>query len=270
MTNHKKELDLIKKAAYHFLPKGAFIAGGALTSAFTNSNINDVDIYFKTKEDFIESIYNAYDENLWCVSATDRAVTFVRDDCIIQLMHFDFFPTAEAVFDAFDYTVCMAAYDIDAEDFIFQEDFMKHAAQRKLSFHSGTRYPYNSLLRVLKYQQRGYTINKADLLRIGLTCQRVPVDSWESLADAIGGQYGERALINTEAPFSIEAAVDLFKGTDEFIVVKDKEAMPGCAEDLLVKIGLMTEEECEALRKAEEDAYKTRWNSTVWLNAPKV
>lgn len=259
MTRHKKELDLIKKAANSFLPSGAFIAGGALTSAFTNSPINDVDIYFKDKESFVDAIHCAYDDNLWCVAATDRAVTFVRDDCIIQLMHFDFFPTAEAVFDAFDYTVCMAAYDIDAKDFVFQEDFMKHAAQRKLSFHSGTRYPYNSLLRVLKYQQRGYTLNKADLLRIGLSCQRVPVASWEDLADAIGGQYGERALLETDVPFSIEAAIDLFKGTEEFKVVKDKDAMPGDAEELLNKIGMLSDEDYAAQRKALEDARATFW-----------
>ena len=259
MTKHKKELDLIKTAANSFLPKGAFIAGGALTSAFTNTVINDVDIYFKDKESFVNAVLDAYDEQLWCVAASDRAVTFVRDDCIIQLMHFDYFPTAEAVFDAFDYTVCMAAYDIDAEEFIFQEDFMKHAAQRTLQFHSGTRYPYNSLLRVLKYQERGYTINKANLLRIGLTCQRVPVDSWESLADAIGGQYGERALIESKEPFTLEAAIDLFKNTEEFIVVKDKSAITDNAEELLHSIGIRSDEEYAAYKKEMAEYSKTRW-----------
>ncbi len=262
MTSHKKELDLITKAAQHFLPEGAFIAGGALTSVFTDTQINDVDIYFKTKEAFIEAIHYAYDETLWCVAASDRAVTFVKDDSIIQLMHFDFFPTAEAIFDAFDYTVCMAAYDIDAKEFKFDDNFMKHASQRKLSFHSGTRYPYNSLLRVLKYQDRGYKINKADLLRIGLTCQSVPVTSWEELSDAIGGQYGERALLDTEAPFSITAAVDLFKDTSEFIVVKNKAVMPSYAEELLHKIGMLSDDEFKAV---EEDRNKpwSGWATTV-------
>lgn len=255
MTQHKKELDLISKAASHFMPEGAFIAGGALTSAFTNNHINDVDMYFKSEELFKQAIEHAYDDTLWCVAATDRAVTFVKDDNVIQLMHFDFFETPSAVFDAFDYTVCMAAYDVDAKEFVFHEDFMKHAAQRKLSFHSGTRYPYNSLLRVLKYQQRGYTINKADLLRIGLSCQRVPVASWEDLADAIGGQYGEKALLETETPFSLDAAIELFQNTEEFIVVKDKQAMPGNAEELLHKIGLVSDEDYAAQKKEREKYY---------------
>lgn len=238
---HVKELQSILKAAQHFTPPGAFIAGGALTSAFTGLGINDIDIYFKNKEAFIEAIQQAYDESLWCVAATDRAVTFVRDNSVIQLMHFDFFETAEAIFDAFDYTVCMAAYDIDKQDFVMHEDFMKHAAQRFLRFHSGTRYPYGSLMRVLKYQSRGYTIGKSDLLRIGLCLQRVPLESWDDLAAAIGGQYGEKAKVDTDKPFSLDAALELFTDT-EITVHGGQEDMPGHAGALLYKLGMIAED----------------------------
>jgi hypothetical protein len=237
MTQHNKELKALKEAAYHFLPSGAFIAGGALTSVFTNTPVNDVDIYFKTEKDFILAVGQAYDEGLWCVAASDRAVTFVKDNHVIQLMHFDFFETGQDIFDVFDFTVAMAAYDIDKEEFVFHEDFLKHASQRFLRFHSGTRYPYGSLLRVLKYQQRGYTIGKGDLLRIGLSLQKVPLSSWEDLATAIGGQYGEKALIETDRPFSMDAAIELFKESD-FIADKQAEEMPGNAYDLLEKINV--------------------------------
>lgn len=252
---HQKELQSIKQAANHFLPAGAFIAGGALTSAFTNQPINDVDIYFKTEADFVEAVQQAYDESMWCVAATDRAVTFVYRDSVVQLMHFDYFADANAIFDAFDYTVSMAAFDIDANEFVFHEDFMKHAAQRYLKFHSGTRYPYGSLMRVLKYQQRGYTIGKSDLLRIGLSCTKVPLNSWDDLAAAIGGQYGEKALIDTETPFSIDAAIELYKQNDDIVVQKQSEEMPGNAYELLIKIGF-TEEELE---KAEIEKPDNTW-----------
>jgi hypothetical protein len=234
---HYKELQQIKQAAGHFMPEGAFIAGGALTSAFTGTSINDVDFYFKNKEAFISAVAQAYDENLWCVSATDRAVTFVDRTNVIQLMHFDFFESAEAVFDAFDYTVVMAAYDIDKQDFVFHEDFFKHAAQRFLRFHSGTRYPYGSLMRVLKYQDRGYKIGKSDLLRVGLACQKVDLNTWDDLAKAIGGQYGEKAAIETDKEFSIDAALDLFKDA-EITVAAAAEEMPDNAYDLLKKVGI--------------------------------
>lgn len=238
---HEKELQQIKVASGHFSPKGAFIAGGAITSVFTGKPINDVDFYFKSKDDFIEAVGLAYNESLWCVAASDRAVTFVNGDSIVQLMHFDFFPTAEAIFDAFDFTVCMAAYDLDKEEFVFHENFMKHAAQRHLSFHSGTRYPYGSLLRVLKYQQRDYRIGKGDLLRIGLSLQKVQINSWDDLAAAIGGQYGDRAKIETDQPYSLEAAIDMFKDVEINSVAPASEVMPGNAYDLLKKIGIDAE-----------------------------
>lgn len=234
---HHKELQQIKQAAASFMPKGAFIAGGAITSVFTGQPINDVDYYFKSKEDFINAVADAYDDNFWCVAATDRAVTFVWRDNVIQLMHFDFFDTAEKIFDAFDYTVVMGAYDIDKEDFVFHEDFFKHASQRFLRFHSGTRYPYGSLMRVLKYQDRGYKIGKSDLLRIGLACQRVELNSWDDLAAAIGGQYGEKAAIETDKEFSIDNALELFKDA-EITTPKKAEEMPNNTYDLLKKVGI--------------------------------
>lgn len=233
--SHQKELTKITEAADDFLPPGAFIAGGALTSAFTNLPIKDTDIYFKTKDAFIAAVEDAYDNNMWCLAATDRAVTFASHERIIQLMHFDFFETAEAIFDAFDFTVCMAAYDIDAARFVFHDDFMKHAAQRFLRFHSGTRYPFGSLIRVLKYQQRGYTIGKGDLLRIGLCCHEVPLQSWDDLARAIGGQYGEKAKVDDTQPFSMEAALKIFDGS-EIMIESATEEMPGSADELLHKI----------------------------------
>lgn len=234
---HATELRKIMEAASQFRVPGAFIAGGALTSAFTNSEIKDTDMYFKSKAAFIGAVEAAYDDSMWCLSATDRAVTFAYHDKIVQLMHFDFFPTAAAVFDAFDFTVCMAAYDLDAEAFAFHEDFMKHAAQRYLRFHNGTRYPFGSLIRVLKYQQRGYTIGKGDLLRIGLCCHQVPINSWEELASAIGGQYGEKVKINEDVPFSMAAALEVF-ADGEIVIEAAHEEMPGDADALLEKIGV--------------------------------
>lgn len=241
MAQHDKELQQIKIAAGHFMPEGAFIAGGALTSAFTGQPINDVDIYFKTQQDFINAVANAYDSRMWCVAATDRAITFIDGNSVVQLMHFDFFESAEAIFDAFDYTIVMAAYDIDKKDFVFHEDFFKHAAQRFLRFHNGTRYPYGSLMRVLKYQDRGYKIGRSDMLRIGLALQKVELNSWEDLAKAIGGQYGEKANVESDKPFSIDAALDLFKDA-EITVAEGGKTFPDNAYELLKSIGVDAEE----------------------------
>jgi len=243
---HDKELAKIMNAADHYEPAGAYIAGGALTASFTGSDIKDVDMYFKSKQFFIDAIELAYDEGMWCLAATDRAVTFASHEKIIQLMHFDFFETAEDIFDAFDFTICMAAYDLDEKKFIFHEDFMKHAAQRYLKFHSGTRYPFGSLLRTIKYRERGFSMSKSDLLRITLCCHEVRLETWDDLATAIGGQYGEKVRLDETQPFSIDAALKLFDGMEVTTEVTAEE-MPACADDLLVKLGMK-----EASEKQED------------------
>lgn len=234
---HNTEAAKLIQAASYFQPTGAMIAGGALTSIYTGQQINDVDLYFKSQEAFCRAVEAAYDDGLWCAAATDRAVTFVRDNNIIQLMHFGFFADAAAVFDAFDFTCCMAAFDLDTKEFVFHDDFLKHASQRHLSFHSGTRYPFGSLLRVLKYQARGYSIGKGDLLRIALACRKVELASWDDLAAAIGGQYGERVSLDGEGDFNIDAAMDVIAKGD-FAIQAKGEDMPADADQLLDRIGL--------------------------------
>jgi len=237
---------------------GAFIAGGAVTSAFTNAKINDVDVYFKSRRAFETGVYQAYEDGLWCVAASKRAVTFAgRNNDIAQLMHFDYFPTADAIFAAFDFTVCMGALDLDARvksnwdgiklvqtgeehpesGFIFHPDFLKHNSQRFLKFNAGTRYPLASATRVLKYQQRGYTIGKGDMMKIALAVRGVRIDSWEDLKDQIGGAYGDKVVLgNEDTPFTLEAAIEALTVEDaesEPWVQPANDNMPGNAEDLL-------------------------------------
>jgi hypothetical protein len=232
---NENELKLIQKAGYHFAPEGSMVAGGAVTSAFTGQPINDVDLYFKSRRAFECAVASAYDEGLWCVHKTSRAVTFAYGDAVVQLVHFDWFSDAHAVFDAFDFTCCMGAFDNDAKEFVFHDNFLKHASQRYLSFHAGSRFPFGSLLRVMKYQARGYTIGKGDMLRIALACHKTPVASWTDLSEQIGGQYGERINLEGIGDFSIESAIEAIAKSSPFIASK-AETMPGSSDELLALI----------------------------------
>jgi hypothetical protein len=235
MTDYSAEAKLITAAAYPI--QGAYCAGGAVTSVFTGTKINDVDVYFKSREAFELAVCQAYEDGFWCVASSKRAVTFSDNGRIVQLMHFDFFPTAADIFKAFDYTIVMAAYDYDAKAFVFHDDFMKHNSQRFLRFNPGTRYPLASATRVLKYQQRGYTIGKGDMLKIVMACRGVTIDTWEQFADQIGGAYGDKVVFGREdAPFTIEAAIDALTVKDngeEAWIVADNENQPGNAMALL-------------------------------------
>lgn len=201
---------------YTWPTKGAYVAGGAITSVFTGKPVNDLDIYFKSREAFETAVANAYDASFWCVDSSKRAVTFSDNGSIVQYMHFDFFPAAKDIFKAFDYTVVMGAYDYDTKAFTFHDDFLKHNSQRFLRFNPGTRYPLASATRVLKYQQRGYTIGKGDILKIALACRGVKIESWEDLKDQIGGAYGTKVeLVGETTEFSLTAAIDSLTVADD-------------------------------------------------------
>lgn len=234
MDNYTVEQQAILKAASHFMPKGAWVAGGALTSVYTGQQINDVDIYFKDRDSFEEAVRDAYDSGLWCVSKTSRAVTFVYGNCIVQMMHFNWFPNPAAIFDSFDFTCCMAAMDCETKEVIMHDDFLKHASQRFLKFHSGTAFPFGTVARVLKYQKRGYTIGVNEMLRIALKCSTVSISSWDDLKEQIGGQYGESVCLSGEGDFSVESAILAMNGME--IRSNKPGIMPGNAEALIHSI----------------------------------
>lgn len=251
MTDYKAEARKITEQCYPIA--GAFAAGGAVTSVFTGKPINDVDVYFKCREAFEYAVAQAYENGWWCLSSSKRAVTFSDNGGTpVQFMHFDFFPTAQDIFDAFDFTVVMGAYDFDTSNFIFHDEFLKHNSQRFLRFHPGTRYPLASATRVLKYQDRGYTIGKGDILKIVLASRKVKIETWEDLKDQVGGAYGEKVVLAGEGQeFSLDAAISALTVDDagkELWVANDNEEQPGSAIRLQQKIAIMKGEEFDANR----------------------
>ena len=54
----------------------AFVAGGLITSLFCNKEINDVDIYFRTREDAAEFIRDEVSSS-FVVTYTTKATTFL-------------------------------------------------------------------------------------------------------------------------------------------------------------------------------------------------
>lgn len=200
-------------STHKFLPhvdglKECFVAGGAITSTYTNKPVADIDVYPKSWKALEGALQWAFDSALWCAHASNRALTFAgKDDSPnVQIMTFDEFPTAESIFAAFDFTVCMGAYDLDEKRFILHDKFLEHCAQRFLSFNIGTRFPYASAWRVRKYEEKGFTIGKMEFHKILMACAEKPIRSWDELKEQVGGVYGEAFDVPDNEPFSIGAA----------------------------------------------------------------
>jgi hypothetical protein len=178
--------DLVKALKSH----KAIIAGGTITSLFCNREINDIDIYFRNEDSVISFLTEIWDEGRYIVSLTKKATQLMYGDINVQLIHFQYFNSPEEIFTTFDFTSCMAAFDFSTEEFTLHPDFLKHNSQRILKFNSETSFPIVSLLRVQKYEGKGYSISKPEFIRIILTCMNLEIDSYEELKEQLGGMYG--------------------------------------------------------------------------------
>ena len=194
----------------------AYIAGGTITSLFCNREINDIDVYFRSKEDctsFIGEIYN----NSCLMTHTNKATLFIRGEgntpVKLQLIHFGFFENVAKIFEKFDYTVCMGAFDFVTEEFVLHSDFIKDNCSRILKFNSNTAYPIISFLRIQKYEEKGYKISKSELIRVLLTCLTLNLNSYEELGEQMGGMYGINydKIFKGCTDFSLESAIEKIK-----------------------------------------------------------
>lgn len=224
---YQSEINKIKAIVghdlYNFLAEqGCYIAGGALTSVFTNAEINDVDIYFPSKEAFTQVMRAIYDVDgeRDDFSYADAIVQHVSNKAVlvkansgnsdVQFIAHKFYENALDIFKDFDFSINMAAIDMKSGNFVSTPYFFKHLGQRYLHVNTNTSYPLISTLRVDKYRKRGYNISKAQLLRLLLAVNAKEIDSWEKLADELGGMYGTapEEIFDYSQPFSLQLAID--------------------------------------------------------------
>ncbi len=236
LTNHKNILlrGLGEDAVRLLKATNAIVAGGAITSIFSGTEINDYDIYFRSHEDIITFIRNTYNDEgdeekddafplteetfldlgqfeFICHNHTSRSISYTHNGLNLQLIHFEFFETAHDVFQSYDFHMNMGAFDFKLDQFVLHENFMTTVASRRLTFNAGTRYPIMSSLRVSKYLERGYTISRKEMFKIGLAIANLNIDSWDALEDQLSGFYGIDVsdMFDRTVPFSMEVAMDM-------------------------------------------------------------
>ena len=108
-----------------FLDYECYLAGGAITSIFTNKDINDYDIFFVLKEDIVRFLNKeSYGTNF----KSDYAITIAKNGKTIQLIYKHEYPTAQDVLNSFDFSVCMGCYDFSTEEFVLGDIFLEDLA----------------------------------------------------------------------------------------------------------------------------------------------
>ncbi len=176
---------------YDILKKyNCIIAGGSICSIFTNRDINDIDVYFRSKDDISRLLLNEM-SGYYVLCATQKAILMKYDSKEVQFIHFKYYEKAEDIFETFDFTICMGAYDFKTEEFILHKEFLKHNAQRILIYNVTTAFPIISALRINKYKDKGYKISKMEFIKIMMTINSLKIKSYKELKEQIGGMYGE-------------------------------------------------------------------------------
>jgi len=199
------------------VPNGTFLAGGAVLSLMTNKPVNDLDLYFASREAVAEFIEE--NSGVYLHSVTDKSISLSLSTTKygtkeFQLIYFDSYSNADEIFSDFDYTCCMCAYSFDDKQFYFHNDFWEHLAAKKLVFSPETKFPIISMLRVEKYQQKGFSISNGELRKIALAISKLNLEDKAEFLHQYGSMYGLESTVDLfledDALFDSEKALEKF------------------------------------------------------------
>lgn len=147
-------------------PGKVFVAGGYIRACIANEHVNDIDLFVGSKEfghQIAEKIANGHK-----VHSTDNAFTVTHSRIPVQIIHRWTFEKPEDCIASFDFTIAQAAFwfrggndTIKANwESICAPRFYQDLASKRLIYTSPVREEEagGSMLRVLKFYQRGYRI----------------------------------------------------------------------------------------------------------------
>jgi len=163
----KQVLELLKDN-----PKKLFIAGGYVRSIVANEDVADIDLFCGSKveaKEFADHLVkNAAEKEVRNrLHETDNAFTVRGFRLPLQIIHRWTFAKPEDCLMSFDFTIAMGLIYNDGEKFvgICHPQFYQDLAAKRLIYTKPIRNEDagGSMLRVLKFYQRGYRIPLASL-----------------------------------------------------------------------------------------------------------
>lgn len=231
---------ILKNDVVNLLKKyNTVIAGGCITSIFCNREIHDIDIYFHSNKDFflfVKECIEEYGGHILYISK--KAVTIggmvIKDfgsynentKINLQCIAIDFVDSIDDIFNFFDFTVCMGAFDFSTEEFVLHEQFLLDNAKKQLVVNPKTKYPISTLFRVNKYKDYGYNISNKEYLKIIIAIHSIKCNSWEEFEEQIGNGYQKIVDLNiNDQEFSWDAALSILNTINGFNVVNNDNSV---------------------------------------------
>lgn len=188
----KKLVEVIKNAKTKL-----FIGGGYIRGIIAQEKINDIDLFVSTKEDaaVFAGLLSHSPKDIY---KTENAYT-IRAPLPLQIIHRWVFEKPEDISLSFDFTICCAViwYENEQWHSFCDDRFYMDLASKRLVYRCPDRNEDagGSMLRVLKYYQRGYRIPLdslgAVIARLMRSVKMDAIDSEETLAKVLTGLLQE-------------------------------------------------------------------------------
>jgi len=164
-----------------------FVAGGFIRSCILNEPVSDIDIFASSKEtasmaaDLLSTCFEVKSKKKLRRIETDNAITMLGLAYPVQFIHKWVFSNVETALKSFDFTIAMAGVWMGKRSAgsrrsgthdqlmgICHENYYQDLAAKRLIYTSPQRIEEagGSLLRVLKFYQRGYRIPLKDMAAV--------------------------------------------------------------------------------------------------------
>lgn len=185
---------------YNILSKhDIVIAGGALLSMLLKKPINDFDFYFKDQnaiEPFLIELEQMLheDNNMKKIPIsftkikTNNAYTYNINGVNFQFIIIPDFIVNDPndLINNFDFTVCKIAYDFKYDKFYYSKNLQRDINSRELNYEFN-KYPVSSLMRIEKYEHKGFSINTMNILKIAMNIQSLNIKTYKDATEQLRG-----------------------------------------------------------------------------------
>ena len=222
-----------------FQELGVTICGGTILSLFTESKVNDIDLYVKEASNiphvvaFLDMMFSNKD-----AYNSINAVTFKRRVkqrvYTVQLIT-KFVGEPAKIFEYFDFTITNACFDFTTGEFVFGDRFFADLGKRVLIYAGKSHYPICALHRINKYMARGFRAPGATLMHIALAIVQLKITNYGQLKEQLMGidtsylrnlleakdpnipvNYGEFIQEALDAINHLSTAINVVDGVEEY------------------------------------------------------
>jgi hypothetical protein len=153
-----------------------WVAGGCLRDYFSGEPLtSDIDVFFANDNDFNSTVEKLkFDKRFTQKYAKDKLAAYDYRGTEVQLIGTHFFASAKETSEAFDFTICCAAVDLN--EVYVHENFFEDLAGKRIAINK-LPFPMSSLERLCRYSRKGYTACNGSLLEIVKAIQKVDLEN---------------------------------------------------------------------------------------------